>query len=437
MTCGILGRFISTSVNITLIVIVFALFTGGVIEHDRQLTRVQLRGLVGFAHTLVWIVYALFLRKSVVCYRLFLLYGFSTATHLGYIRSPMVGFVTALAFWYAHNAMIRVLGGGASSSSGSSAILSPGGSPMRLRKHKQQRDHPMPLSSGMTVLLEGNICAGKTEFMRTVESFRSRNVVVHYEMLVRGLHAAFVKDPLKYGFALQMLMCERRCYMLSRAIASVNQQTNKTVFLDRSLVGDYAFAAWNYIVGDISEAEFAMYQVQYGVVPSLMLQNALRNGGKKIVIVYLHAPARVCKERLDSRPGADQNTSLRYLMGISLMHICALINVYTSFRQNKVAIALFESGQRRLTNEAELEHVLESTSHVREPDCCWWKTEDELREELVLGAAEDARFNTVLKSLFYQQKHAVLMALRPSDADNVYSEARGMAFLVKLLTEHK
>ncbi len=203
-----------------------------------------------------------------------------------------------------------------------------GGAVVVTTTNRKKRDLPWT-----AVLLEGNICAGKSTYARDVARTND-GVQVHLEKVLPELHRAFIKQPEIYGFALQMTMAERRTMLLQRV---TERDFAPPAVVDRSVIGDYAFAAWNYVIGSLSEVEFRqVYCDDFANKPSLMLQRfVMGNQSRPVMVVYLCQPALVCAERLANRTGDDQSTSIEYLRGISIAHSLAMADV----ARNSVGLA--------------------------------------------------------------------------------------------------
>lgn len=189
--------------------------------------------------------------------------------------------------------------------------------PARPEKKQQQ-----PKVSGGIVCIEGNICSGKSTLCRDVKRLATvNNFEIHLEEVPAALHAAFIEEPSHYGFPLQMLLCERRIGLIKSL--SVDHRDDRVALVDRSLMGDYAFAAWNYIIGAISNKQFSVYQDQFAKTPTDLMNLAI-GGTRPPRVVALLTPAKECRARLDKRDGCDKNTTIEYLTGVSIMHIWAL-----------------------------------------------------------------------------------------------------------------
>lgn len=201
-----------------------------------------------------------------------------------------------------------------------------------------------PKVSGGILCIEGNICSGKSTLCRDVERLATvNNFQIHLEEVPAALHAAFIDDPVHYGFPLQMLLCERRIGLIKSLTDT--HRNDRVALVDRSLMGDYAFAAWNYIIGAISSKQFSVYQGQFAKTPTELIQLATSKARPPRVVALL-TPAKECRARLNKREGCDKNTTIEYLTGISIMHIWALAHRVRRWHSMDVTILM---STKRLT----------------------------------------------------------------------------------------
>lgn len=175
----------------------------------------------------------------------------------------------------------------------------------------------------MLVLVEGNIASGKTTLCRLLPG---RLIEEH---VAPSLLRLFYAKPERYAFALQLAQCLSRRHVFATALAGADQ-----CIIDRSIVGDFAFAAWNHACGNLTDDEWAAYLEYAGGtdVPSIlagaMLAPDPRLGAlcapameqQKVCIVYLRDDSASCRKRALARSGAEDAASAEYFAGLQLAH---------------------------------------------------------------------------------------------------------------------
>jgi len=172
------------------------------------------------------------------------------------------------------------------------------------------------------VLIEGNIGAGKSTLCKALHEHLGDRVSVELEVLSKSLHTAFVTDPKTFGYALQMVMADRRKRDYDNWV-SCDSLGRK--FVDRLLLGDMAFAVANYVLGHIDSAQFETYLEMMGSSPAQAFGSAIRQ--KKVTLLYVHTPIEVCAKRIADRKTVDCDTALDYLHMVSIAHILCLLHV--------------------------------------------------------------------------------------------------------------
>jgi len=161
-----------------------------------------------------------------------------------------------------------------------------------------------------TYELVGNIGVGKTSLGRALVPLVDDFVE---ERVEPRLLAAFVAEPQRFGFALQLRML---------GVRQADARTSDRVrLLDRSLLGDYVFAAANYAASNFDEYEFAIYRECAGG----SLADVLR-AQPHTTYVYLRDDAAACQARLRARDGVDaRETPLDYLRVLEAAHELAIV----------------------------------------------------------------------------------------------------------------
>jgi len=184
-------------------------------------------------------------------------------------------------------------------------------------------------------LYEGNICAGKTTMIRALAT--CARTVVHEENVPIDVLRRFNQSH--DGVEIQMIMGRQRAESLYRSaskFASAHGIT--TIAHDRSVLGCRAFALWNYVSGTLPRDALLKYFTLVGTD----VAGLLRQIDAPIVVYYLPVPAEICFARLRNRPGVDQSTTARYLLGVSLMHTL-VITALLRDRPRNVSVVLTSS----------------------------------------------------------------------------------------------
>lgn len=309
----------------------FGMGAAGVFNGVKLYERAHLApfGVLSAAHAVVWstLAWLEWRGRKTLRLALFLAYAVSTSAFMAWLYDKPLALAFLFSTLLAGGLGRRYIGALSIRSLDALFSVEPGQAGIG---HQSAAAQPSarPSVPWSAVVLEGNICSGKTTFAQRMRRTLGpeSGFQVHFEKVLPELHRAFIKDPVRFGFALQTTMAERRTMLLQR-VTEASQPA--VALIDRSVVGDYAFAAWNYVVGSLSEEEFrTVYCNDFGSKPSLMLQRFVAgNQSRPVLLIYLCQPAVVCASRLASRTGDDQATSIEYLRGIAIMHSLALADV--------------------------------------------------------------------------------------------------------------
>jgi len=177
-----------------------------------------------------------------------------------------------------------------------------------------------PTAAPCLVMLEGNIGAGKTSLCRALARPPAL-VRCEPETLSDAFQALFYARPERYGFALQMSMCATRHAAARRDCAATRARRAGVTVLDRSVLGDYAFAAYNYACGHLDDAEWAVYREAAGGDVCAALRRATRGAAERVTLLYLRDTPEACLSRAVQRGGADAHAlTLVYVHGLHVAH---------------------------------------------------------------------------------------------------------------------
>lgn len=153
-------------------------------------------------------------------------------------------------------------------------------------------------------ILEGLPGCGKTTFKRSARDYlASRGWTVHEmeEEIDGAFLDAFIADQPRYAFAFQISFGAQRRYAWLRALDIVAADPSAVVLIDRSRIGDLAFALMHEEAGNIGAAEMRYYcgVAGVGVYPGLKL--ASLHPPQHCSVLYLEVTPKKTLERICSR----------------------------------------------------------------------------------------------------------------------------------------
>jgi len=171
------------------------------------------------------------------------------------------------------------------------------------------------------VLVEGNIAAGKSTFVTSFARAHPR-ARVEQERIGERLLDAFYRAPERYAFALQMTQQAQRAASFERAICSSSE-----TILDRSVLGDYAFALWNTALGNLTRDEWHMYQEAAGETVAEVLCRAVP---QDVTILFLNDASSACSAR--QRVRDQQSIDASYMSGVEAAHLLVMARVPREYK---------------------------------------------------------------------------------------------------------
>ncbi len=174
--------------------------------------------------------------------------------------------------------------------------------------------------------LEGNIGAGKTTFCKGLKD--DARIRTYTEKINDRFLTLFYEDPKQYGFAFQMRMICSRIFQWRLAMLQAESGSARLSLWDRSMLGDYMFATWNYLQGSISNAEMKAYENEFK--GSLNNFSELDFVKQMDVVVFLECPPAHCHARCMERgTAAEKNIPLSYFEGIDDIQFHFLVETCT------------------------------------------------------------------------------------------------------------
>lgn len=198
---------------------------------------------------------------------------------------------------------------------------------------------------GSVIAIEGLIGVGKTTagtlfIERRNESSRC---AFFEEKVNEELLQLFLSDMTKYAFAFQLSMLESRINVQKEAKAFA--KTGGTAIIDRSTIGDRAFARLHYEKGNISPQEWDVY--------NSIFSSALEHSPDKIVFFDCHPQVSLDRIRKRDRAGETRDYTYEYLEQLSKCYESSLRETYM------IPIVRLEWNKDRTTKEiVELLHSL-------------------------------------------------------------------------------
>lgn len=169
------------------------------------------------------------------------------------------------------------------------------------------------------IMIEGLICAGKTTIVSHLR--QCPNIVVYDEAVPQDVLRRFNESG--DGTEIQEVMGRRRRKNAAESVELV-RQGERAVVHDRSLVGCRAFALWNYVAGSLTREALERY---LSLANASVADDFARLGRAEVVVLYLPVSVQVALDRLRKRAGPDQDTSEKYMLGVSLMHTLVLTSL--------------------------------------------------------------------------------------------------------------
>ena len=146
--------------------------------------------------------------------------------------------------------------------------------------------------SGSITVVEGNVGAGKTTFIKALSAYLG-DVVVYYEPIFPEYLNLYLGNIPRYAFVFQSMMIQARINIFGNAMRDVNE--GKYVIIDRSIYGDMAFAQMQIKEGYFTAEEETTYNTL--VAKSIIKFNEFEN----LKTIYLSCCAHTCFQRVKKR----------------------------------------------------------------------------------------------------------------------------------------
>jgi len=202
-------------------------------------------------------------------------------------------------------------------------------------------DNTTALLGGKIVALEGNVGTGKSTLALSLEKGYPNLVRVYKEPTNENFLQLFYDNPKKYAFALQIAMVKTRIYQSKLAQRDGIPSNSNLMIWDRSMIGDYIFAAWNYLTGSISDVEMDVYEIEFGVkFNDIAISKHTQNVS---IFLFLNDESKECKERVESmrQNKSEENIPLDYYNGLDDLHFTVCLKLCSTKNIN-VAVLNWE-----------------------------------------------------------------------------------------------
>lgn len=188
----------------------------------------------------------------------------------------------------------------------------------------------------MIFTVEGNIGAGKTTFLKSLENvvFEKEHIVV-YEPVDEWMNAKLHKDgpsifemyytdKQRYGFMFQMYALQTRMMHMAKTVA---ENPDKVIICERCHLTDFEiFASMLHDQKIINDAEFMVYKSWYYSMIDLIKPHI--NG-----VIYLQVEPDVCVKRIMKRNRqGEQNISFAYIQQLHDQHESWLVGKQNNYK---------------------------------------------------------------------------------------------------------
>jgi len=233
-----------------------------------------------------------------------------------------------------------------------------------------------PISNGQfpqqlrrkAVAFEGLIGVGKTTLTQAVQKANANDVSVYGEQINQEFLKMFYKDPAKYGWALQWGQLQLRLHQLElvkRDKSIMRKPPMQLGMWDRSLIGDYCFALWNYLSGSITEDEIRVYEKELEQKNSQSTFHSLF--ANVDIFLFLDDEPANCRLRVNARGNeAEKDIPIEYYNGLDHVHFYLFQRLLSSSRVGVLHFGQYNSAECVVNYLAKL---LELPQHTAQDVC--------------------------------------------------------------------
>lgn len=172
----------------------------------------------------------------------------------------------------------------------------------------------------MIICLEGLIGAGKSTIGRSlVTVLESHGYEAKYypEYVNQPLLNQYIENMNRYAYPFQVIMLHQRFACYREACHFIQGNDRKVAIIDRGFDGDYAFAYMQYQDGNISPAEWSVYQ------QIVAEQQAMLSWSQ--ITIYLKCNVDTCLQRIKCRSRDGETAYTRdYLLRLESAYLASL-----------------------------------------------------------------------------------------------------------------
>jgi len=213
---------------------------------------------------------------------------------------------------------------------------------------------------GSIIVIEGNICAGKSTLCQNIGS-NEKYVIFKEPALENPYLKRYYENPKKYGLTMQLHMIRIRFETYVEAIKLA--LAGKDVILDRSIYSDYVFAKKNYKDGNISEKGFEYYmEVRRKMLMLIPLPS---------IVLFLDCSSKICHNRIKELRCIDCECSIQldYLDGLDdeykvlIKEFSNVISIdWNKFGNTKDVVDMIEKNKKSIICEDIIDTLVNDTS---------------------------------------------------------------------------
>ena len=177
--------------------------------------------------------------------------------------------------------------------------------------------------------------AGKTSLIASLKAMKRTDLVVWEEKIDQTRLRRMLSDMKRYAFDYQMFRLRESAKTFKAALSCA--QKGQFVVIDRSVVGDSAFAWNHYLSGNLTDVQWSTY-----LEALKLLLAEMKAAGSSVtqLYIYLSTSAEQALRRIRRRGREGESTySFVYLERVEAAHM-------TMYKSLEVQFAMAESSER-------------------------------------------------------------------------------------------